>query len=81
MEAPFALNDPKRLAHKEEHASFSVMAGLVPAIPMLKSTAFQAIEITGTRPVMTGGGLLAFFEPASEAPVLGCHIISRSLVH
>jgi len=29
------------------------MAGLVPAISMLKNTAFQAIEITGTRPVMT----------------------------
>jgi len=29
------------------------MAGLVPAIPMLKSTALQAIGITGTRPVMT----------------------------
>jgi hypothetical protein len=29
------------------------MAGLVPAIPMLKSTALQIIGITGTRPVMT----------------------------
>jgi hypothetical protein len=29
------------------------MAGLVLAIPMLKGTALQAIEITGTRPVMT----------------------------
>jgi len=29
------------------------MAGLVPAIPMLKSTALQGIGITGTRPVMT----------------------------
>jgi hypothetical protein len=31
------------------------MAGLIPAIPMLWSTALQAIEITGTRPVMTEG--------------------------
>jgi hypothetical protein len=29
------------------------MAGLVPAIPMLKSTALHVIGITGTRPVMT----------------------------
>jgi hypothetical protein len=29
------------------------MAGLVPAIPMLKSTALHTLEITGTRPVMT----------------------------
>jgi len=29
------------------------MAGLVPAIPILKGAALQAIEITGTRPVMT----------------------------
>jgi hypothetical protein len=29
------------------------MAGLVPAIPMLTSTTLQAVEITGTRPVMT----------------------------
>jgi hypothetical protein len=29
------------------------MAGLVPAIPMLKSTALDTIEVTGTRPVMT----------------------------
>ena len=32
------------------------MAGLVPAIPMLKSVAPHRIEITGTRPVMTGAG-------------------------
>jgi hypothetical protein len=31
----------------------NVMAGPVPAIPILKSVAFQSIEITGTRPVMT----------------------------
>jgi hypothetical protein len=29
------------------------MAGLVPAIPLLKSITFQMIGITGTRPVMT----------------------------
>jgi hypothetical protein len=29
------------------------MAGLVPTIPMLKSTALHTIEITGARPVMT----------------------------
>jgi hypothetical protein len=29
------------------------MAGLVPAIPMLKSAAPSCIGITGTRPVMT----------------------------
>jgi hypothetical protein len=29
------------------------MAGLVPAILMLKSTVLQVIGITGTRPVMT----------------------------
>jgi hypothetical protein len=29
------------------------MAGLVPAIPILWSAALLAIEITGTRPVMT----------------------------
>jgi hypothetical protein len=29
------------------------MAGLVPAIPVKKSTALHANEITGTRPVMT----------------------------
>jgi hypothetical protein len=29
------------------------MAGLVPAIPIRKSSEFHAIEITGTRPVMT----------------------------
>jgi len=30
------------------------MAGLVPAIPMQTSAAPHIIEITGTRPVMTG---------------------------
>jgi hypothetical protein len=30
-----------------------VMAGLVPAIPIRKSAAFQSIGITGTGPVMT----------------------------
>jgi hypothetical protein len=29
------------------------MAGLVPAIPIRKSAAFQSIGITGTGPVMT----------------------------
>jgi hypothetical protein len=29
------------------------MAGLVPAIPMMKSSVPHFIEITGTRPVMT----------------------------
>jgi hypothetical protein len=29
------------------------MAGLVPAIPIRKSTALHMIGITGTRPVMT----------------------------
>ncbi len=42
------------------------MAGLVPAIPMLTSTALQAIKITGTRPVMTGAGLPVLHEPASS---------------
>jgi hypothetical protein len=42
------------------------MAGPVPAIPMLTSTALQAIEITGTRPVMTGAGLPVLDEPASQ---------------
>jgi hypothetical protein len=42
------------------------MAGLVPAIPMLTSTALHAIGITGTRPVMTGAGLPVLDEPASE---------------
>jgi hypothetical protein len=42
------------------------MAGLVPAIPMLTSTALQAIEITGTRPAMTGAGLPVLDEPASQ---------------
>jgi hypothetical protein len=32
------------------------MAGLVPAIPMRKSTALDTIGITGTRPVMTREG-------------------------
>jgi len=31
----------------------AVMAGLVPAIPMLKCAASQKVGITGTRPVMT----------------------------
>jgi hypothetical protein len=57
---------PECLAHKEEHASVVVITGLVPAIPMLTSTALHAIEITGTRPVMTGGGLPVLDEPASE---------------
>jgi len=35
----------------------TVMAGLVPAIPLLKSAAPCLIEITGTRPVMTGAKL------------------------
>jgi hypothetical protein len=29
------------------------MAGLVPAIPIIKGSALHAIGITGTRPVMT----------------------------
>jgi hypothetical protein len=29
------------------------MAGLAPAIPLLKNAALQSIGITGTRPVMT----------------------------
>jgi hypothetical protein len=33
------------------------MAGLVPAIPILKSTALHTIGITGTGPVMTGESL------------------------
>ncbi|MEE1654867.1 hypothetical protein VB618_01560 [Microvirga sp. CF3062] len=32
------------------------MAGLVPAIPILKGAAFHIIGITGTRPVMTREG-------------------------
>jgi hypothetical protein len=61
-----ACRPPQRLAHTEEHASAFVMAGLVPAIPMLTSTALQAIKITGTRPVMTGAGLPVLHEPASS---------------
>ncbi|PVE24299.1 hypothetical protein DC522_11555 [Microvirga sp. KLBC 81] len=30
------------------------MAGLVPAIPMMKDAALHVVGITGTRPVMTG---------------------------
>ena len=36
-------------------AGYGVMAGLVPAIPIMKSAALHLIEITGTRPVMTWG--------------------------
>jgi hypothetical protein len=32
------------------------MAGLVPGIPIRWSAALQAIEITGTSPVMTAAG-------------------------
>jgi hypothetical protein len=32
----------------------AVMAGRVPAISIMKGSALRAIEITGTRPVMTG---------------------------
>jgi len=60
------------LAHEEEHASVSVMAGLVPAIPLLKSTALQAIEITGARPVMTGGGFQRFMSQTLRMRVEGC---------
>jgi hypothetical protein len=35
------------------------MAGLDPAIPMLKGAAFHTIGITGTRPVMTLEGTRA----------------------
>jgi hypothetical protein len=61
-----AARPPRRLAHREEHASVFVIAGLVPAIPMLTSTALLAIGITGTRPVMTGAGLPVLDEPASS---------------
>jgi hypothetical protein len=44
---------------QDRHASFPVMAGLVPAIPMLKEPCFP-IGITGTRPVMTQVGRNAF---------------------
>jgi hypothetical protein len=47
------------------------MAGLVPAIPMLTSTALQAIGITSTRPVMTAAGLPVLDEPASQDEVSG----------
>jgi hypothetical protein len=43
-----------------------VMAGLVPAIPILKSMALPTIEITGTRPVMTEEGTTI-----SEVPAYG----------
>ena len=33
--------------------AFPVMAGLVPAIPMLKGAALHRVGITGPRPVMT----------------------------
>jgi hypothetical protein len=39
---------------KKNAPGLFVMAGPVPAIPMLWSAAPQAIGITGTRPVMTG---------------------------
>jgi hypothetical protein len=42
------------------------MAGLVPAIPMLKSAALQSIGITGTRPVIPMGGLPVLYEPDSQ---------------
>ena len=42
------------------------MAGLVPAISIRKSAALQMIEITGTRPVMTGEELVAHFRPDSQ---------------
>jgi hypothetical protein len=42
------------------------MAGLVPAIPMRRNAALQAIEITGTRPVMTGAGLPLLDESTSQ---------------
>jgi hypothetical protein len=38
---------------RSRHHILLVMAGIVPAISMRKSAALQAIEITGTRPVMT----------------------------
>jgi hypothetical protein len=51
------------------------MAGLVPAIPMLRSTALILTEITGTRLVMTGRwvcGLLwsDLLKPISRFPLI-----------
>ncbi|MBO1904970.1 hypothetical protein J4G37_08690 [Microvirga sp. 3-52] len=43
-----------------------VMAGLVPAIPMLRGAVLQAIGITGTSPVMTSE-----VEVTSESPRAG----------
>jgi hypothetical protein len=37
-------------------APTAVMAGLDPAIPMLRGAAFRVIGITGTRPMMTRQG-------------------------
>jgi hypothetical protein len=39
----------------------SVMAGLVPAVPMLKGPALHWVGITGTSPVMMGRGCLRPF--------------------
>jgi hypothetical protein len=41
-------------------------SGVVPAIPMLRRAAFQAIGITGTSPVMTSENVRAVPEQAPE---------------
>jgi hypothetical protein len=42
--------------HRPTRHAAPVMAGLVPAIPMLRGAALQTIGITGTSPVMTAEG-------------------------
>jgi hypothetical protein len=48
------------------------MAGLVPAIPMLRSTALTLIEITGTRPARWVSGPLwsDLLKPISRFPLI-----------
>ena len=41
------------MAPSPSQVTFVVMAGLVPAIPILSGVALQASGITGTSPVMT----------------------------
>ncbi|MFL5159973.1 MAG: hypothetical protein ACJ8D1_17395, partial [Microvirga sp.] len=52
------------------------MAGLVPAIPISKSAAFQSIGITDTRPVMTWWNTVDEGED-TEMPSVSSHQGSR----
>ena len=51
--APRLIVDPLPSLRSPGMTPFPVMAGLVPAIPLLKSAAPRVIGITGTRTVMT----------------------------